>query len=240
MKLADYLKKLSYSELSNLRAGNDGTGSIKQDKIPYVVDLINEALLRLYSRFVLKTNTVLIECNEVRTRYHLSSKHSWLCATEEDKKNPTFSDKFIRDDPEHPFKNDIIKILSVTTSGGVRLPLNNHTNPLSVYTPVYDVLEVPVTLADMALTIVYQAKHETLDWFKDPNQEINIPESLTGALSAYVAFQFYSNMNTQEAVVNAQKFLQTYTNIVQETTDMDLNQNSYNQDNIKFRARGFI
>lgn len=241
MRLCDYLQQLSYAELSNLRVGKDGTGNgINPSKIPYVVNCINEGLLRLYSRFVLKTNSVLVELNEVRTRYHLSSKHSWLNADEDDKNNPEFSDKYLMDDPEHPFTDDIIKILNVVSTEGVEVPLNNHSSPISVFTPVYDVLEVPMTVDGVVLTVVYQAKHVHLDFEKDPEQEINLPESLLGALSAYVAYLVYSNMNTQEAVINAQKYLANYQTIIQESIDMDLVQGTYSQDNTKFRFNGWI
>lgn len=241
MKLCDYLVQLSYAELGNLRVGKDGTGNgIKPEKIPYVVNCINEALLRLYSRFVLKTNSVMIECNEVRTRYHLNSKHSWLNATEEDKANPEFCDKYIVDDPEHPFTNDIIKILNVTSSEGITVPLNNHVSPISVFTPVFDVLEVPLAVPGVVLTVVYQAKHIHLDFGKNPEQELNVPESLLGALSSYVAYLVYSNMNTQEAVANAQKYLANYQAIIQENIDMDLVHASYSQDNTKFRMNGWM
>ena len=241
MKLNEYLKHLSYGELSNLKVGKDGTGEgIKQDRIPQVVNAINEALLRLYSRFIIKTNTVIVETNEVRTRYHLSNKHSWLCADEDDKKNPEFSDKFIRDDPEHPFTNDVIKVLQVITSGGMSLPLNNHSSKYSVFTPVFDVIEIPHGIEGGAFTVVYQAKHPKLDFNTNPEQEINIPYNLEGALSSYVAYIIYSNMNTQEAIANAQKYLANYQAIVQENIEMDLTQSSYSQDNTKFKANGWI
>lgn len=241
MKLYEYLQHLSYAELSNLRVGKDGTGNgISPSKIPYVVNCINEGLLRLYSKFVLKTNSVLVELNEVRTRYHLSSKHSWLNADEDDKGDPEFSDKFLRDDPEHPFTDDIIKILGVVSTEGVEVPLNNNASPISVYTPAYDVLEVPMTVPGVALTVVYQAKHVHLDFEKNPEQEINLPESLLGALSSYVAYLVYSNMNTQEAITNAQKYLQNYQMILQENIDMDLVHSSYSQDNTKFRFNGWV
>lgn len=60
MNLNECLKQLSYGELSNLSWGNDGNGSIRLDKIPVIVQFINEALLRLHTRFALSKNAYLL------------------------------------------------------------------------------------------------------------------------------------------------------------------------------------
>lgn len=240
MNLTEYLRKLSYAELSNLEVGNDGNGSIPPNDVPQIVNYINEGLLRLYSRFILKTNTLIVECNEYRTRYHLSSKHSWLNATEEDKKDPEFSDKFIRDDPEHPYTDDLIKILTVYDTYHHKVPLNNHTDFRSVFTPVFDILEIPQPLTGLAYSVVYQAKHPLLDFEKDPLQEINLPDTLYEALGAYIAYKYYGNLNTQEAITNSQKYLTIYNQVIQDTIEQDLVSSSYSETNSKFHKRGWI
>lgn len=240
MKLNEFLKKLSYAELSNLDIGNSGKGSIPTEDIPTVVGYINDGLLRLYSRFVLKTNSLILECNEYRTRYHLSSKHSWLNAEEDDYDDPEFSDKYIRDDPEHPFCDDIIKILTVYSSFNKPLPLNDHGNPQSVFTPVFDILELQHTMPNLALSVVYQAKHPVLDFEVDPEQEINLPDFLFSALSAYVAYLYYGNLNTQEAIANSQKYYSQYNQLIAEAIEQDLVSSSYSETNTKFHKRGWL
>ena len=240
MKLIDYMKKLSYGELSNLFIGNDGRGTLEPNDIPMVVSYINDGLLRLYTRFVLDAKTLLLECNEVKTRYHLHSKHSWLNATEADKKNPEFSDKYILDDPEHPFIDDLIKILDVFDSLGHKVPLNSHSEPFSVFTPVFDVIELSHPIEGLALAVTYQARHPILDYERNPEQEINLPDSLYEALSSYIAYQYYGNLNTQEAVANSQKYFSNYQRIIQEVVEQDLVSSSYSEANTKFRKFGWI
>ena len=53
LTLDQCLKNLSVGVLSNISWGNDGNGSIRVDKVPTVVGHINEALLRLYTKFII-------------------------------------------------------------------------------------------------------------------------------------------------------------------------------------------
>lgn len=233
MNLNECLKQLSYGELSNLSWGNDGNGSIRLDKIPVIVQFINEALLRLHTRFALSKKCLFIELTENRTQYHLSSKHAY---TNENSKE----EKFIRDTKENPYQDDLIKIMEVYTSTNHRLSLNNHSDYWSLYTPSFDILQVPYPVEGMALSVIYQARHPILDFEKCPEQEINLPFVLEPAMKAYVAYLVYSQINTQEAVANAQKYLVQYNNILQDVVDQDVISNSYSQTNTKFEQGGWI
>ena len=76
MNLSQYLTELSYKELSNLSLADSGSGTIKPEKIPFIVSCINEALLRLYTRFVLKDKTLVIELRDYLGEYHLNSRYA--------------------------------------------------------------------------------------------------------------------------------------------------------------------
>ena len=86
MTLRELLKELSLGELSNLAAGIEGYGEIRGDKIPNVVSMINEALLRLYSKFIFINITHSFKLNKtifvelavrlaVRYRYKILSQY---------------------------------------------------------------------------------------------------------------------------------------------------------------------
>lgn len=240
LTLDQCLKNLSVGVLSNISWGNDGNGSIRVDKVPTVVGHINEALLRLYTKFIIKKNTIFIELTESNTDYHLNSDHAWTNAPADSDEESCCCEYYIRDTFDNPFKNDVIKVLDVYSSTGHRLALNNDGNKWSVFTPVYDVLEVPNPVEGVALAVMYQASHSILDFDKNPKELIKLPPSLYGALYTYVAYLIYSDMNTQEAVVNAQKYLNFYNQIIQECIDGDILSTTYSQSNEKFSARGFI
>ncbi len=236
MNLKEYLERLSWGELSNVYIGNGGVGSIPLDKIDRVVYFINEGLKRLYTRFALKKSCLFLELNEYRTQYHLSNLHAYEGPNADNED----CELYIRDTPENPYENDLIKIMDVYDSMGNHLPLNDHANSKSVFTPQYNILQVPFPDEGLALSIVYQASHPLLDWNKNPEQEVELPEVLMGALTAYVAYLHYSNMNTQEAVANAQKYLTQYNSILNEVVETDVVNTSYSQTNVKFNERGFV
>lgn len=233
MTLIDCLQQLSWGELSNLSWGNDGKGSIRSDKVPVIVNFINEALLRLYSKFALRKAVLFVELTENRTQYHLSSKHAYTNT------NST-EEKFIRDTEENPYKDDLIKIMEVWSNTHCKLPLNNHSEYWSVFTPSFDMLQIPHPICGVVLSVVYQARHPVLDFYSCPEKEINIPISLESALKAYVAYLVYSGMNTQEAVANSQKYLAQYDAIIRDTIEQDIVSSSYSQTNIKFNERGWV
>lgn len=233
MNLQECLQDLSYGELSNLSWANSGNGTIRNDKIPTVVGYINEGLLRLYTRFKLQKDFCWIECYENITQYHLSSKHAYMNEDSTEK-------KYIRDTPEHLFTDNVIKILGVYSStGNEALPLNNHGERWSVYTPVFDVLEVPYPYDGLELSVDYQASHPVLDFSKNPEQEINLSPALYTALKQYVAYKIHSNMNTQEAVANANKYFQQYQLILQDVVAQDSISESYSQTNDRFYLNGW-
>jgi hypothetical protein len=239
MTLKDLLRRLSYGELSNVFLGASGAGTIPDEKLPIVIQYINEGLLRLYTKYMLSLKSLIIECSEYRTTYILTSEHSWLNASQEDLDNPEFSDKYIRDDPEHPFTDDLIKVLTATLGDGVQTTVNNEANRLGIFTPSFNVIELQHSIVDMPITITYQAKHPELSQ-DDLDAEIELPYFLYGALCSYVAYLMYSNMNTQEAVQNGTKYLNNYQMILQDLEQNDIMQQTYSDFSAKFHSRGFI
>ena len=238
MTLQECLTKLAYGELSNLWGTSTISGEIPEDKKPLVINAINEALLRLYSRFALKENAVYVELNEHTTRYELSTKHLIDDPNESGDDSIEECDKYLWDTPEYPFTDNIIKILDVYTTDGFRVKLNNPTSIISVYTPSFNILQVPYPKKGVVLSVSYQAKHAELS-LDNLDQEIELPESLWGALTAYVAYLIHSNINTEVAIANAQKYLSIYTSIIDDVVTTDSINVTYSANNVKFFNRGW-
>lgn len=235
MKLSECLTKLSYGEFSNLSLGSDGNGDIAPAKIHSTVMHINEALLRLHTRMVLKENYVYLEQRENLTMYDLTYKHA---ATNEDPSN--LEDRYIMDTEARPFTADVLRIMQVTDSFGRNLPLNDQGKFWSVYTPKFNQLQVPNPLGAQVLTVHYQAKHAKLDYDLNPDAEIEIPDTLDAALMSYVAYKVYGNMNTAEAVTNAANHLGNYETVLTEIEKMDAANMSYINTSTLFDLKGFV
>lgn len=240
MKLNEYLTKLAYGTLSNLWGPSNIKGTIPEDKIPLVINAINDGLLRLYTLFPLKEDGLYLELNEHTTIYTLSTEHIIPDDMDESELDtPENCDKYIWDFKEHPFIDDIIKVLNVFTTDGLPVKLNDPSSCISIYTPTFNTLQISNPVKGITLSIAYQAKHPTLSKENLDTQTIELTPILLGALDAYVAYIIHSNMNTETAIANAQKYYALYQEIVNEIINTDAVNSSYSQTNTKFLERGW-
>lgn len=232
MTLKELISRLAYGELSNLSWSYNGT--IKEDKIVPLVQFINETLNKLYSKFYCKQDSILLEPVDGKTEYEISKEHLMDSTL-----TPTY-DKYLFKPGDKPFNDDILRILRVITSTGMKLPINDPLEKYSVYTPLYNKLQCPKLEPNWELEIVYAAKHPELIYDENSDPEIELPDFLIPALCAYVAYMIHSNMNTEVAVANAQKYLSLYNSILAEAVESDIVSNPKETDKFKFLIRGWI
>ncbi|AZO48057.1 hypothetical protein [Mesorhizobium sp. M4B.F.Ca.ET.058.02.1.1] len=109
MKIVDLFRQLSFGELSNLAISESGSGQIILEKRPQLVQYTNDALLAIYSRFLLSEKDLLIELVNQITNYHLIPKYAETSGSDVDW-------PYIKDLPDEPFTGDLIKILGSTTT----------------------------------------------------------------------------------------------------------------------------
>lgn len=232
MLLSDLYTDLSFGELSNLSWAQN-TGAIDEAFQPKLVRYANAGLLRLYSRFIIKTDDVLIRMFEHITNYQLLPRFA-LTTT------PAVEDYvYIIDTPLEPFDDVVIKILNVFDSLGRELPLNNSSEYWSVFTPQPKILQVPHPIKWNSLSVTYQARHVPLD-VATPDQPIEVPDCLYDALKAYVAYKTFSDMDTETSTAKAQEHMANYENICTEVEAGDLVNMSISSTSTVFHARGFV
>lgn len=235
MKLSELFEKLSYGQLSNLSIVTEAEeGNLTPKGENTVIVATNEALIRLYSRFVLKEKAIIIRMWEHITNYHFLSKFAESQYPGSGEAYP-----YILDLAKEPFKEDVIRVLEVYNGNGFKLPLNDSERMDSVFTPQVNVLQVPMAHRCGRLSVTYQAKHVPIIK-EDLNQEIYIPDVLEGALFSYIAYSVYSGMNTAESGAKAQEHMMMYQAICEEVKQEDLVQNSMSTTNSRFYKRGWI
>ena len=236
MNLQECLNKLARGKLSNLSISKNG--EIIEDAVPQVVDAVNEALSRLYTIFPIKEKAVLVEIEEGKTDYVLSSEHSWR-NRKGDGDLWDHWDFYIIDTPENPFIDDILCIIEIWDDLNRRRPINDPDDPLGIMVPQENLIIVKASIDHRALNIAYRAKHLILTP-EDLTSKVEIPENLYGALFSYVAYLIHSNMNTEQAVANAQKYFAEYQSIVSEVNI----QGTFTPDKLvsdmKFIRRGWV
>lgn len=215
MKVIDLLKLLSKTELTNLKfVDNTQQCGIREEDQELIILLLEEALDKLYSSFYLKEDSIYLEPIEGKVVYDITSEHLMEPDLQAD------YDHYLWKPHGKPFNDDIIRIIRIIDSTGRELPLNNPEKSTSVYTPLYNRIELSELNSELELEIIYAAKHSKLSL--EENTSIDLPISLIPAIRAYVAYLVHSNMNTENAVQNAQKYLNQFNLIITENIQSDV------------------
>jgi len=232
--LQDVYRRLSHNEFSNLLISDEGSGDIRDDKKEQVVSLINNALDQIFTRFPIRTDSVLIKIIEGRIEYELHPKWAFSNQALTDLGEP-----FIIDTPSRPFKGDVIKILSVKDQFNEELPLNEEGRFNSVFTPRYNVLAVTDHIKRDVLGITYQAFHPLI-FATNSSIIVDIPRVILEPLAQYVAHQYYKTKNTQESKAAAQDHFNAYEMACQRIDQNDLIGSMTMNSGSTFEMNGFV
>ena len=232
MKVSELLRELALGEFSNMALAEAGT--IAPERIPQVILYANEALYRIYTRFCLKQQDLVLALHGHITYYHFLPRFTLSRHGEFGERYP-----YIMDTEADPFMEDVIRVLSVYDSFGQLLPINDSELPNSVFTPQPNMLQVPNPSRANRLVVSYQASHPKLvaDALDD---EVEIPAHLVSAMKAYIAFLHYNNLNTQEGQGIASGHLAKYESECAEVLNQDLVSTSVVTTNTRFEKRGFV
>lgn len=234
MNLTELYKDLSYGKLSNLSMSNEGNGTISVSGKPKIILATNEALLRLFTKFVLKEDCLLIEMVDHITNYHLLSKFA-------ESTYPIVQPyTYIKDLGREPFLDDVVRIMNVQDEFGYIFPLNDEGQATSLFTPQGNVLQVPIPVEGRILVVMYQARHAKLTETGDENQEIELPDCLHEAMRCYVAYHIFCSVGTQEATAKGQEHLMMFEALCQDALAQDLVSTSLSVTSNRFQLRGWI
>lgn len=233
LTVEELFKRLSFGQLSNLAMAQEPKGSIRLEDQNTVINALNSALIRIYTRFNLYERQLMIQQVAHVTNYHLDKRFSRV--------NPDRLPQhqgYIFDLPNEPFQDDAIKILAVFDKYGDKLPLNEANNQRSVYTPYPTILQIPYPEADLPVVVLYQAAHPKLQ-YGVKETEVRLPTTLEDALLLYTAYQIYTNIGTQEATAKAAEHLQMFNNVCNDIEAQGAVSITDQVGHTKFQQRGF-
>ncbi len=234
MRLNDWLDSMSINELSNLWIGEEGQlNGFNYKNRRKIVSIMNQGLKALSSRFILVQKEMFIKTYPHITFYYLRPEYS----QQSDSDRPT---KYIQDKHCERYLGDIIKVLEVWNVAGLSYPINDPSDPTSLFTPQFDCLQIPRPDDTTVVSVIYQAYHPLIVDAPDGCRDINLPPYLEKALTNYICGEVYSGMNGQENVAKGQEFMQKYENICGEVEQKDLVASSMVPLNPKLEMRGFI
>lgn len=204
MLLSEILDHLALGELDQRKITEDGC--ICPKYLPRVISTINLGLTELYKRFPLKQKELYIQLYPEISTYTISSKYA------ETNTESTADPKYILDSADEPFEDDFIKIEKIVDEGGNQVPLNDPVEQLSVYTPAYNQIQVPMPEFENQLGIVYRAKHVKLSTLitEPETVEVDLPDFLLEPLLIYVAYKLNINMDklngSNQGITDYQRF----------------------------------
>lgn len=239
MKTLEYIKQLTRGAMRNTALSVLRTGVANHsEEFEQVCTMIDEGLMRLYSRFIIKERHVLIEMQVGVTFYHLKSMYSVTGADRTRVPRP-----YIMDLPNEPFLEDVIKVLSVFDSQGAQRPLNDQSKPDGLFTPQADIIQNMYPRDLEALSVAYQASPVSVlvpgvSGWKD-DTEFYLPDCLVPALSSYVSYVYHQGVGTAESMSTAMAQLQMYDSICKEVERMDLINQSMSCTNVRFVQNGW-
>lgn len=221
MQLSEIFEYLMYGELANLVFSSIEEGEIKEKDRARLISNINLGLIDLHKRFPISYKALGIELFEHIGEYVLDRKYSYTM------KDPSVRYHYIMDNPQEPFNNDLIKINRVLTEDGEEeYPLNAEDNNLSLFTPSYNILQVPYPIYENILMLEYQAYPAKIPLnVPDPSDYyVALPEVFLEPLISFINFKLYTGVGVEKP--EAPNYLQRYDIECKRIADLGL----FNQD----------
>lgn len=222
MKVSTYidkLKKRSLKLMSEDELDND-----------LFLDIINEGLVELFTRFPISLKEIYIQPLEWKTRYEISSKYA-------ESNKETTGDKWISDSVYYPFKDDIVVIVNAKDENGECLPFNDYScgGSQGVYTVDSAVIEIPEPNPNKQIILEYQALHDVVDLDSD----IKLDNVILSALTYYVCYSFFEPYSGDHGKKSNEFYLK-YKDKIDQIESMSLGNTLNHTPNQKFNRRGFV
>ena len=237
---SELIRRLAYGELSNLKMASAGDGTILAADRPKVLFQINNALTELFTTYSLSKKELIVNTTPEITNYYLRSEFavSNLASTQ-----PV---KYLDDSGVQNWDGRIVKVLSVFNAFGQELFLNKVQEPLSLFTPEYDCLQITANHETTQFWVIFQALHPIVNYAPAPADPVvdtpieGLPPSLEKPLELLVASKIFGNIAGQANMTKSAMLQQQYDNLLTKTEFRDSASTSENMSNGKLDQNGFV
>lgn len=236
---SELIRRLALGELSNLKMASAGDGTILAADRPKVLLQINNALTELFTRFMLSQKELIINSQNTITQYYLRYEfaQSNLASTQ-----PV---QYIDDSPIQNWDGRIVKVLNVFDAFGRELYLNKAQEPLSVFTPRYDCLQITANHQTEDFYVIFQALHPAVNYTTTGDPLIDtiiedLPPALEKPLELLIASKIYGNMNGEANLTKSAMLHQEFEARLIDAEFRDTLSTSENMSNSKLERSGFV
>jgi len=225
------LASLVYGEFSSLKLGDLNNGLIRYENLTQVLEQLNRALKDIFTRFLLSTKEVIINTDVSITHYYL--RYEYAFSNSNSNQNILYIDDALCEN----FSAGIAKILTVYDSFGREVFMNKTQEPLSVFTPQFDCLQIPANHEAVSFYVLFQALHPEVTY--DPDSVINIPPSLVEPLLFLTASKIFENIGGASNAAKSAIFHQKFEMALLQAEIRDSSSTSENMSNSKLEQSGF-
>lgn len=221
----DFMTRLAQGQLKNTAAVDDKLmGFICPEYEPMVLNLTNQGLTDLSTRFPLVTRQVDLIFEEGQNTYPLVWSDLGGHYLDTDQTGDAFSEE------------DFVKVLDIWDQYGGRHP---HDTNGHIMTPTYNTLRfTTLKMSDLGekVRIRYQAKYPTIE----ADGVIDVPPNLVSALQLFVASLFISHMNGQDHSAKGDSYFAAYLRHIGEDEARNNSSTSEVDSDTRFQDRGFV
>lgn len=243
LKTSDILRRLALGELSNLTLvdSKNAPDKIKDKYVPAVLMQLNKAMRDVFTKFLLVQKEIVVNTSSTITHYYL--RNEFAASNAKSTQDP----KYLDDSACDRFEDGLVKILEVYDGMGRQLFLNRMDEPLSVFTPQFDCLQITANHQSETFYVIFQALHQQLtmpygdgDNAGDDDVIVAIPPSLEDPLLLLVASKVYGALNGQANTNRALQYEQKYEMALLDIGIRDTASTSENIPNSKLDRAGFV
>lgn len=193
MKLTTIFSQLETSELKQLNCIDPATGKIKTDQYQAIVDVMNQGLVDLHTRFKLKVGSVTVPIDPLVGTYDLS------------KFDPNVKGRFLQ---LHDVRDECDRVVQ---TGGFGQHCVNFISSMLMVVP--EVLRTVYPVKQ--ITVQYRALPAKVgDCYGDIDPElidVDLPVPYVWALCLYIASRLHTPVGLQDGTYRVNTFLSLYT-----------------------------
>jgi hypothetical protein len=191
-KLREIFTDLSYGELQGIAIGNliasDNESEPDPKNYAQLISHINAGMRKLHSRFFCRALEIYIEQNEAVETYYLKNEY----AQSNTASAIPIENRYIADPTTNFDETSLLKIEQVFDEEGCLLKLNDFSDPLSIFSPTYNAIQIPWPNEFNTVAVQYRATHDKILYSVDMDidtTDVPVPMALYNALLLYVAFR---------------------------------------------------
>lgn len=210
MRLSTIFSQLETSELNQLSCVDQATGKMRPDKYQAVVDIMNQGMVDLHTRFKLKVGTVTVPIDADTAEYDLT------------KFDPYVKNRFLQ---LHDVRDEHDRVLPTGGFGDLHI---NFVSSLKMVVPAYLRRVYPVR----QVVVQYRALPSLIgrcDCDIDPEcDDVDLPQPYVWALCLYIASRLHTPVGLQDGTYRVNAFLGLYnaecTRLKDENVELDYQQ----------------